>query len=218
MSASATSAPLPPGDRLHAAFLAVLPRIELHAQLYFRHLKCAVKKEDAVQEVLALAWKWFARLAERGKDATQFVSALACYAPRAVRCGRRVCGHERVKEVLSPVAQRRHGFAVEFLPASTQTSHEHLSAPPHGQQRQDAFEERLRDNTRTPVPEQAAFRIDFPAWRGTRSERDRRVVDDLMAGGRTKDVSRKFGMSPSRVSQLRREFMEDWRRFHGGVA
>ncbi len=100
---------------------------------------------------------------------------------------------------------RRHG--------STQTSHDNLYATPHGQQRQDAFEERLRDNTLTPVPEQAAFRIDFPAWRGTRNERDRRVVDDLMAGGRTKDVSRKFEMSPGRVSQLRREFREDWRRF-----
>jgi hypothetical protein len=63
------------------------------------------------------------------------------------------------------------------------------------------------------VPDQVIFRIDFPVWRGTRSERDRRVIDELMAGGRTKDVSRMFGLSPGRVSQLRRDFLEDWRRF-----
>src|SRR5262249_56372109 len=95
------------------------------------------------------------------------VSALDSCAARAVNSGRRVCGHERAKDVLSPVAQRRHGFAVEALPHATSTSHEHLYASPHGQERLDAFEERLRDNTQTPPDEQAAFRIDFPAWRRT---------------------------------------------------
>jgi hypothetical protein len=67
------------------------------------------------------------------------------------------------------------------------------------------------------VADQVAFRIDFPVWRRTRCERDRRVIDALMAGGRTKDVSQKFGLSPGRVSQLRRDFLEDWRRFTGEV-
>jgi hypothetical protein len=215
-----TPAPLPghAPDPLHASFLAILPRIEEHGRVYFRHLKCDHRKEEALAEMRGLAWKWFARLVQRGKDPTAFASAIATYAARAVRSGRRVCGHERVKEVLSPVAQRRHGFAVESLPTSTRTAQEHLYGRPHGQQLQDAFEERLRDNTLTPVPEQAAFRIDFPAWRGTRRERDRRMVDDLMAGERTLDVSRKFAMSPARVSQLRREFMEDWNRFTADIA
>src|SRR5262249_12055948 len=137
---------------------------------------------------------------------------------RAVRSGRRVCGHEKAKDVLSPVAQRRGGFAIESLPHATSTSHERLYSSPLGQEAQDVFEERLPGNTNTPPEEQAAFRIDFPAWRGTRSERDRRVVEELMAGGRTKDVSAKFGMSPGRVSQLRRDFMEDWNRFTAEVA
>jgi len=76
---------------------------------------------------------------------------------------------------------------------------------------------RPHHNTQTPVPDQVAFRIDFPRWRGTRSERDRRVIDALLAGGRTRDVSRQFGLSPGRVSQLRRDFLEDWRRFTGEV-
>ena len=42
-------------------------------------------------------------------------------------------------------------------------------------------------------------------------------IDALLAGGRTKDVSEQFGLSPGRVSQLRRDFLEDWRRFTGAV-
>src|SRR5262245_13722971 len=98
---------------LHAPFLAILPRIEAHGNVYFRHLKCSHRKEEALAEMRALAWKWFVRLAQRGKDPTQFVSAIAAYAARAVNSGRRVCGVEKAKDVLSRVAQRRHGFAVE---------------------------------------------------------------------------------------------------------
>ena len=137
----------------------------------------------------------------------------AALVARAVKCGRRLCGQERSGDVLSFVAQQRHGFRVERLPSTTRSPQEHLYADPYGQALLDAFEERLRDNTLTPIPDQAAFRIDFPVWRCTRTERDRRVIDALLAGGRTRDVSQKFGLSPGRVSQLRRDFMEDWRRF-----
>jgi hypothetical protein len=47
----------------------------------------------------------------------------------------------------------------------------------------------------------------------TRTTRDRRIIKDLMAGERTLDVSRKYAMSPARVSQLRSEFRDDWESF-----
>ena len=71
------------------------------------------------------------------------------------------------------------------------------------------------DNTMTPVPDQAAFRIDWPAWIRTRTDRDRRMIETLMRGERTFDVSQKFGLSPGRVSQMRRELHQDWLAFHG---
>jgi DNA-directed RNA polymerase specialized sigma24 family protein len=191
---------MPGPEQLHARFLALLPRIELHARIYFGHVKCPQRKEDCVQEAVAIAWKWFVRLAERGKDATAFVSALATLAARAVRSGRRVCGQERAKDVLSPLAQRRHGFVVEKLP-----DYSTLSGTP--------AEEALRDNTRSEVPAQVAFRLDFPAWRTTLTDRDRRMADDLMVGERTQDVARRFGISPARVSQKRREFQDAWAAF-----
>jgi hypothetical protein len=83
---------------------------------------------------------------------------------------------------------------------------------------QAAFDEALRDNVRTSVPDRVAFRCDFPAWRGTRTGRHRRLIDDLMLGGRTLEVARRHGLSPSRVSQLRREFHADWLAFCDGPA
>jgi hypothetical protein len=189
---------------LQQAFITdVLPRVEAHGRVYFRHVRCPHRREELLAELSALCWQWFVRLARRGKDARQFVSALATYAARAVGSGRRLCGHERCREALSPVAQRRHGFAVGRLPEYAGSG--------------GPLEEALRDNRVSPVPEQVIFRLDFPAWRGTHGGRDRRLIDRLMLGERTRDASRAFGLSPARVSQKRREFHDSWRAFCGEV-
>jgi hypothetical protein len=187
---------------LHAGFLTILPRIELHGHIQFRHVRCPHQKADAIAEMVALSWRWYVQLAERGKDATRFPGTLATFAARAVRAGRRVCGRERSRDVLSPSAQRRHHFAVECLPDFSTLGGSVMS-------------EALVDNTQTPPPEQVAFRLDFPAWLRTRTERDRRLVEILMTGERTSDVSTKFGLTQGRISQLRREFHQDWERFCG---
>src|SRR5262249_26223973 len=79
---------------LQAGSSRLLPRILLHAQVSFRHLKCPHKKEDAIAETVALAWAWYVRLARKGKDAARFASALASYAARAAKSGRRLCGQK----------------------------------------------------------------------------------------------------------------------------
>jgi hypothetical protein len=199
MTASTTPSGTGPGP-LQARFLNILPRIERHGRCYFRHVKCPHQREELLAEMRGLAWLWFVRLAGRGKDVAGFVSALATYAARAAHSGRRVCGQERGKDVLSSLARRRHGFAVGTLP-----DHSTVGGSP--------LEEALRDNTRSPVDEQVCFRLDFPAWRASRTERDRRILDELMLGERTLDVAGQHGLSPGRVSQLRREFHDDWARF-----
>jgi hypothetical protein len=216
MSAAPSPSALPPGDQLHVIFLTlVLPRIERHGRIYFRHVQCAERREDAIAEMIGLTWQWFVQLARRGKDATRFVSALATFAARAVNSGRRMAGPEPAQDVLSPVAQWRHGFTVERLPSSTATPYEHRYATRHGQQQQDAFEERLHDNTITPVPDQVQFRIDFPSWLQSLTGRERRLIRAMAQGERTKDLSHRFEVSPARISQLRREFQQDWSRFCG---
>ena len=176
---------------LHAAFLALLPRIERHARIAFRHLGCPQSRDDAVGEAVALAWRSYLRLLERGKDPAQFVSRFAGYAARAVRRGRRVCGQEAGQEVLSPRAQALHGFAVRRLPEGPST----LNGSP--------LEEALQDNTITPPPDAAAFRIDFPDWLATWPERDRRLIEALGLGERTTALAQQHGLTPGRISQKR---------------
>lgn len=188
---------------LHSRFLTILPRIELHGRVYFRHLRCPHARQDAVQEMVALSWKWFVRLAQRGKDARRFPSALATFAARAVNSGRRLCGHERARDVLSPVAQNVKGFAVRALPGA-----EALSSNP--------LSEALIDNTKSPVDEQVCFRLDFPRWLASLGSRHRSMVEDMALGHRTQDLARTYKVSAARVSQLRRHFREDWLRFCGG--
>jgi hypothetical protein len=203
---------------LHARFLRLVPRIEGHARIFFRGVRCPVKQEDKIQECVALGWKWFLRLSERGKDVFAFPTAFAALLARAVKCGRRLCGQERSRDSLSFVAQQRHGFRVELLPRSTRCSHEDLYAEPQGQALHDTFEERLRDNTLTPVLDQVAFRIDFPAWLRTLTPRERRLVRAMALGERTMDLSKEFEVSPGRISQLRRELRDGWLRFQGEQA
>jgi hypothetical protein len=188
---------------LHDQFLAILPRIETHGRVYFRD-RHPVVKDECLAEMVALCWKWFVRLHKRGKNPSSFVSAIASYAARAVRSGRRLCGTARAKDVLSPYAQRLHGFSVCRLP-DCKALHDCPLA--------DA----LIANTQSPPDEQAAFRVDFPAWLRSHTLRHRRLFKDLMHGERTKAVARKYGVSAARISQVRREFFEDWLRFRGEV-
>src|SRR5262245_50445414 len=200
---------------LHVRFLALVPRIETHATIFFRGIKCPVTKEDKVQECVALGWKWFLRLAEQGKDVFAFPMAVAALLARAVRCGRRLCGQERAGDVLSFVAQQRHAFRVERLPSSTRSPHEHLYADPHGQALLDALEERLRDNTVTPPPDAAAFRVDWPLFLVGLTQRDRDLALFLSLGHSGKAAAAKFGLSPGLVTQLRQRWCREWRACQG---
>jgi hypothetical protein len=202
-------------NRLHRQFLAILPRIEKHARIHFRFLRCLSTRDDAVAEVVAIAWRWFLHITEQGKDVNDFVTTLADFAVRHVRSGRRLCGQERAKDALSPRARRIKGFRVESLPTSTQRSYSTVFNDPRGQQMMDAFEERLQDNTITPPPDAAAFRIDYPTWLGQLGERHRTIAEDMALDFGTKELATRHKVSPGRISQLRRELHRDWMRFHG---
>src|SRR5205823_10466559 len=129
---------------------------------------------------------------------------------RAVKSGRRACGMERAEDVMSPVAQQRHSFTLEALPSSTRRSFEALYGLVNGQQDADAYEERLRDNTVTPPPDAAAFRIDWSHFLARLSERDRQLAHFLSLGRRAKVAAKKLKLSPGRVTQLRQQWFKEW--------
>jgi hypothetical protein len=190
----------PSSAALKKQFLSLMPTIERQGRIFFRHLKCVHERQDAMAEMMALTWKSFLQLVRRGKDPSRFPSTLASFVARAVYNGRRLCGQEKSKDVLSPLCQRKHDFGVCPFPGFSSL---------HG----NIFDEALHDNTQTPVLDQVAFRFDFPAWLQTRTDRERRIMLDLMRGERTLDVSKKYGTSPARISQLRRDFQQDWNQF-----
>src|SRR5262249_47112028 len=106
------------------------------------------------------------------------------------------------KDALSPVAQRRHGFQVGRLPDFSTLNGNPLT-------------EALQDKTRSPVPEQVAFRLDFPAWLASLGARNRGIAQDMAQGHRTGELAEAYGLSPARISQLRREFHRGWQKFCG---
>jgi len=197
------------------SFLTLLPRIETHARVVFRGL-AVVDREEAIAEAVAAAYVAYRRLRERGIDPVQeFPSMMASYAVLQVKDGRHVGSKASSKDVLSPKAQRKHGFKVQPLPISTRRAHEEVHSTLSGQRDMDVFEERLHDNRRTPVPEQAAFRIDWPEFMRSLTDRDRRLAKFLSLGNSAKQAAEKFHVSQGRVTQLRQGWCREWRARQG---
>ena len=184
-------------------FVLHLPRIEAHARFALRHVLCPDSRDDLEAEIVALAWRWFSVLSARGKHPEQFVTTLALRCSQAVRAGRRLASPDRAGDVLSPVAKVRHGVVVEPL-----------DGPDDAELVAVRLSDALAADTRTPVPHQVAFRLDFPRWRATFAGRTRQVLDALAEGGRTGEVARRFGVSPPRVAQFRADFRRSWHAFH----
>ena len=190
-------------DHVYAAFVAAMPKILNVANYRFRHVQCPDLREDCVCETVALCWVSFIRLVRKGRNPTTFMTALAHYGATAVHNGRRACGQEKAKDVLSRRCQRRRRFTVTSLPEE-------------GIHERTTIDDALRDNTSTPIPDQVQFRCDFPAWKLRLPVMKRRLVDRLSLGHRTKDLAVEFGLSEGRISQLRKEFHADYAAFCEG--
>ena len=202
----------------HEDFLGLLPVVERHAKVVFRQLPAA-RREEAVAEAVAAAFVSFAALKARGKDpARDFPSKMAIFAALRAGSGRQVGGGAGSTDVLSARAQRKHGFRVESLPGAMRRGHEELYGTVCGQRELDAYEDQLQDCRQWPVPDRAAFRIDFPDFLKSLSRRDRRLVGFLAQGNSGYEAAQEFGFSPGRVSQLRKRWCHAWNAMHGETA
>ena len=181
-------------------FLALMPRIRTCALVAFRHLG-AEAREDAVAEIVANAYAAYVRLVARGKADLAYPTVLARFAINQFHAGRRVGSRFTIRDVMSKAAQRRHSFVVGRLDRFHEATGEWIEA--------------VVEDTTTPVPDQAAFRCDFPAWLRNQKRRNRRIAEALSLGHTTADVARRFRVSAGRVSQLRGELHDSWLAFHG---
>jgi hypothetical protein len=199
----------------HAGFLTLLPAIERHAKVAFRGHPPA-EREEATAVAVAAAFAAYVRLDAQGRNpARDFASGLVTYAVLHAKSGRQVGSRSSTADALSPLARRKRGFRVESLSATSVCPRAVGSGK---SDRGNPFEERLRDNTQTPVPDQAAFRVDFPAFLSSLGPRDRELAGFLSMGNAAESASAKFGLSQGRVSQLRRTWREQWQRSQGEAA
>lgn len=181
-------------------FIAWLPMIQKQIRFAFRQL-AADSQEEAIQEALANCCVRYQQLHQQGRSAAASPTSLAQFAIRQVRCGRTVATRLNSREPLSRYAQQRNSITVERLEPAAADSDEWLPI--------------FADNRRVSVADQAALRIDTREWLSTLTRRLRRIACDLALGFSTSEVAGRYGLSPSRISQLRREFYESWMAFQG---
>jgi hypothetical protein len=182
----------------HAGFLSILPRIERSARIAFRTLRADVR-DDAVCEVIANCLSAYHRLYERSQLHRAFASPLVRYAVAQYHAGRRVGTSQCGRDLYGLRASKDGQF--QFRSIGTPV-----------EQRQE-WMECLTDNRRTPVPEQAHFRIEFPRWLRTQTRRNRQIAERLSLGYSTAEVAQRFKVSPGRISQIRRELHDSWQAF-----
>jgi len=189
-----------PNTSWQSRFLQLLPAIRCHAQVRFRGLNAEVRA-DMVQEVIARALVDYCRLVEQDREHLASATPLARFAVAQVSCGRRVGGRLNIRDVSSPHCQRRHKLLIHSLTKANMTS--------------DGWRDALVEDRRTGPAQIAAARIDFAEWLKTLPQRSQRLAKRLAAGESTSAAALRFGISPGRVSQLRRELCRAWHAFQG---
>ena len=195
------SAPTSVAPAWHQAFLRMLPAIETHARIAFRHLDPEAR-EEAMQETVCNACRAVARLAELQKPDLAYPSVLTHFAVSQVKDNRKLGCPLNIHDVLSPYCQQRKNVKVERL--------DHFNEEENGWRQAVVI-----DTRSSPVPEIVAFRCDFSDWLASLPRRDCHIAESLAVGNRTSEVAKQFDVSDCRISQLRRELAESWREFVG---
>ena len=182
----------------HAAFEAMIPIIEKHAKISFRHLNPDAR-EEAIQETICNACQAYFRLVEQSKTEVAHASVLASFGVAQTREGRKVGSSLNVCDVSSDYCQKRKNIVVKRL------DHYDLD--------EQSWGEVLVEDRHAGPADIAIVRIDFAAWLTTLKPRIRKIATFLSRGETTTAASKKFRLSQGRVSQIRRQLYDAWHRF-----
>lgn len=203
MIAAAKTCPESNSTDWHAEFLAMLPAIRRQARISFRSVP-AEARDELVQEVVANCLVAYRRLVQLGKTDIAYPSALARFAVKQVRAGRRVAGRIAARDVLS-----EHGLNFKRYRVSRLG---HLDRADNG------WQEIVVEDHRAGPAEIAACRIDFESWLRTLPRRQRKIALRLASGESTSGAAKLFGVTSARISQLRLWLKENWQHFQGELA
>lgn len=181
-------------------FLRMLPLIRQIAYKAFAD-RDADAREDLTAEVIAAALLMFAGLARQGREAIAYATPLARYGVAQVREGRRPGMARNANDVSSPYCRHRKGVRMGRLDQRASDGN-------------DWREVVVEDKNAGPA-EVVQTRMDFDAWLQRMPWKKRRIAETLAVGESTGKTARRFHISPGRISQLRREFADDWAEFQG---
>jgi hypothetical protein len=179
-------------------FLEMLPLIREQASHAFRN-EPPSRRQELISEVVANCWVAYVRLIERGLHDVIYASPLARFAIKQVRDGRRVGAKLNVLDVSSRYCQRAKGVKVERLDVLNDN--------------EDQWREIVIEDKRAGPAETAAARIDIGDWFASLPRKKRRIAKLLATGESTSAAARKFRVSHGRISQTRRELLDNWQAF-----
>jgi hypothetical protein len=163
-----------------SVFTARLPELQRIAKSAFRSLP-PDRREEAVQNVLTLAWKQYRALVLKGRpDAANMLGPILWFAIKQTKCGRMIQGCERAGDTYE---QRRRGKVV----AEDIDVHDMMSRS-------------------TPVIDAVSFLIDVPRFFETLTERQRHTARLLASGFTTGEVAEMTSVTAGAVSQFRARF------------
>ena len=172
---------------LQDSFVRYLPWMRKTARTAVQNLD-SEKREEAVAAVIALAWKHWHRLGERGRaEEPGLLKSVLFYSAKQWRAGRKIDSAGKPRDVLS---LRAYG-KVKFEPG--------------------CLEDYVGRNT--PIPDAVSFRLDVPAFLSTLTERQRNLALDLANGMSTTEAAAKYNRSAGAISQCRTRFKLLFDRF-----
>ncbi len=198
-----TEASLPPSTyptiaARNAAFVRMMPVIRRNARLRLRHLPAA-EREEAEQEIVASAFVAFARLVGRRQGHRAYATPLADFAIKGFRMGRRTSARLNRNDVTSHYCRRHSGVTMQSLQ--------------RWNEQEGQWDELLIEDRHATPADIAMLRIDFWSWLASLPRRDRWIAWLLAAGEAVRDIAQRFGVTPGRISQMRRELCDSWHLF-----
>jgi hypothetical protein len=177
-----------PVATLQDSFVRYLPWMRKTARLAFQNLD-SEKREENIAATIALAWKHWHRLGERGRAGEPgILKSVLFYSIKQTKAGRRI---DTAAKPRCPMTLRAWG-KVNFEPGN------------------------LEDfvGWTTPVLDAVSFRIDIPRFLDSfLTERQRNLALDLAQGMTTSEAAQKYNRTPGAISQFRTRFKVLFDRF-----
>ncbi len=196
----------PSTSNTHDDYLAVMPRVSYMARRRFYYLP-REQREDAVAEAIAAGFMAYLSMKRRGRLKLIGTVGFARNAVRHVVAGRHVGSSQAGGDVMSELGRRRHGSSIQSFDAE----------PGNSTEGGGWLHEAVADK-QTSIPEQVAIRVDGGRWLASLKIRDRWMIEELAAGEMGVKVAKRFGISPARLSQLRKEWAKEWKSCVGTAA